>query len=146
MDWNLVKTSNQAYPENSISLIMVQTDSGNPATGWVDMAYTDYPYKKQCPFNLQFAIEIDENSGELDFGTIEDYFINALKKGCVVHPVARVATDFGCIMDVYVDDADFASKLLTEMHEDPNKIVEFGCGFNQDPKWKEYARITKLAL
>lgn len=30
------------------------------------------------------------------------------------------------------------------MYEDHNKLVEFGCGFNHDPKWKEYMRIAKL--
>jgi hypothetical protein len=135
------------YPQNSISILMVQTDTRKAATGWVDLAYEDYKYKKCCPFNLQFNIEISDNnikSEEFDYGTIEDYFINELKKGCITHPVARVASDFGFIMDIYIDNAQFASKKLSEMYEDPNKLVEFGCEFNEDPNWKEYSRITKL--
>lgn len=147
IDCNSIRDSADLYPQNSISVIMVQTDSGKAATGWVDLAYVNYKYKKCCPFNLQFNVEISDSqaeSDELDFGTIEDYFINELKKGCVTHPVARVTTDFGFIMDMYIDDTKFASKKLAEIYEDPNKIVEFGCGFNKDPKWKEYNRITKL--
>lgn len=147
VDCDSMRESADLYPKNLISVIMIQTESGKPATGWVDLAYVEYEFKKCCPFNLQFSVEISEKnteSDELDYGTIEDYFINDLKKGCVTHPVARVATDFGFIMDMYVDNADFASKKLTEMYENPNKLVEFGCGINKDPKWKEYIRITKL--
>jgi len=147
IDCGSIKDSPDLYPTNSISLVMTQTESGKPATGWLDLAYEDYPFKKCCPFNLQFNVEIPENQTEreqLDFGTIEDYFINELKKGCITHLVARVATDFGFIMDVYVDNVEFASQKLADMYEDPNKLVEFGCGFNKDPKWKEYNRITKL--
>lgn len=147
IDCNSINDSPDLYPQHSISVVMVQTDTGKLATGWVDLAYVDYKYKKCFPFNLQFNIEISADQAEsdqLDFGTIEDYFINELKKGCITHPVARVATDFGFIMDIYVDNAEFASQKLTEMYEDPNKLVEFGCGFNKDPKWKEYKRITKL--
>ena len=118
-----------------------------PATGWIDLAYVNYKFKKCCPFNLQLSVEIpdDENTLEdLDFGTIEDYFTNELKKICVTHPVARLATDFGFIMDFYVDKAESASEKLSELYEDPNKLVEFGCGFKNDPKWREYNRITKL--
>ena len=146
-DCQSFKDATDIYPQNSISVIMVQTDSGKPATGWVDLGYTDYKFKKCCPFNLQFNIEISENdieSGSLDFGKIEDYFVDELKKGCIAHPVARVATDFGFIMDIYVDNPDFATKKLTEMYADPEKLVAFGCGFNHDPKWKEYKRIANL--
>jgi hypothetical protein len=147
IDCNSIKDSSDLYPQNSISVVMIQTDSGKPVTGWIDLAYVNYKYKKCCPFNLQFNVEISENENEtkeLDFGKVEDYFINELKKGCITHPVARVATDFGFIMDIYVDNSEFASKKLNEMYEDENKLVEFGCGFNHDPKWKEYSRITKL--
>ena len=143
INWNSIKLSDGAYPQNSISLVVTQTEDGKPATGWIDMAYIDYKYKKYCPFNLQFSIEY-KGSEEPDVTTIEDYFIDALRKGCIVHPVARIATDFGFIMDLYVDDPEFASSTLTKLYENPNKIVEFGCGFNHDPAWKEYLRITKL--
>ena len=141
------KEKTDSYPKSSISIVMAHTDSGKPVTGWVDLGYLDYKYKKCCPFNLQFSVEISDKVDEslqLDFGTVEDYFINELKKGCVIHAVARVATDFGFIMDVYIDNSEFASKKLKEMYDDKNKLVEFGCGFNHDPKWKEFNRITKL--
>ena len=147
VDWETEKTGSEVYPENSISIVMVQGENGLPATGWVDLGYVDYKFKRQCPFNLQFTVEIGETDNEgnvLDMGTVEDYFVNILRKGCVAHPVARVATDFGFIMDFYVDDSDYAANTLSELFEDENKLVEFGCGVNRDPKWKEYKRITEL--
>lgn len=148
VDCESMKQSPELYPSPSISLVMVTTDSGKLGTGWVDLSYVNYPFKPCCSYNLQFTIEVpdddEEQEEELDFDTLENYFIQELKKGCIAHAVARVATDNGFIMDVYVDDVDFASKVLTEMYENPNKLVEFGCGVHHDPKWKEYNRITKL--
>lgn len=146
VNWEEIRLTDIVYPANSISVVMVQTESGKPATGWIDLGYKEYEYKKYCPFNLQFSIEIDETtSEELDMGTIEDYFTDILKKECVVHKVARVVTDFGFIMDFYIDNPEFAQQVLTELIENKNALVEFGCGFNHDPKWKEYKKITKLA-
>ena len=144
-NWNEIRVTDEVYPSNSISIVMVTSESGKPATGWVDLGYRDYQYKKYCPFNLQFNIWIDESTPEdLDMGTIEDYFTDILKKECVVHRVARVATDFGMIMDLYVDNPEFVQATLAELSESKDKLVEFGCGFNNDPKWKEYNRIIKL--
>ena len=146
INWEEIRLTDAAYPSNSISIVMAQSESGKPATGWVDFGYTEYAYKKYCPFNLQFNIWIDETTPEdLDMGRIEDYFKDILKKECVVHPVARVATDFGMIMDLYIDNPDFAQQVIGDLSESDEKLVEFGCGFNYDPEWKEYNRITKLA-
>ncbi|MEO0897169.1 MAG: hypothetical protein AAFY71_12265 [Bacteroidota bacterium] len=145
INWDELRLTKEVYPANSISIVMTQSESGKPATGWVDLGYKEYEYKKYCPFNLQFNIWIDDSTPEdLDMGTIEDYFSEILKKQCVVHPVARVATDFGMIMDLYIDNPEFAQTTLAELSESDKKLVEFGCGFNHDPKWKEYNRITKL--
>ena len=147
INWDSLKNSNEVYPENSISIAMGQTESGKPATGWIDLGYQEYKFKKQCPYNLELSVEIDtqkEQNESIDMGTVEDYFINALKKGCVTHPISRMATDFGLIMDIYIDDVEFASNLLQEMFEGENKKYEFGCGFNKDPKWKTYNKIIKL--
>jgi hypothetical protein len=145
VNWVELRLTEEVYPANSISVFMTQSESGKPATGWVDLAYKEYAYKNYCPYNLQFNIWIDESTPEdLDMGTIEDYFTNILKKECVVHAVARVVTDFGMIMDLYIDNPEFAQIKLGELSESNDKLVEFGCGFNHDPKWKEYNRITKM--
>ncbi len=145
IDWEKIRLTEIVYPSNSISIIITQTESGKPATGWVDLGYKEYPYKQYCPFNLQFNIWLDETTPEgLDMGTIEDYFTNILKKECVSHCVSRVATDFGMIMDLYIDNPEFAQKILGELSESTDKLVEFGCGFNHDPEWKEYDIITNL--
>ncbi len=141
-NWDEIRLTDQVYPATSISILMIQSENGKPATGWVDLGYKDYAYKKHCPYNLQFNIWIDESTPEeLDMATIEDYFTDILKKECVVHRVARVATDFGMIMDLYIDNPEFAQQILGELSESDDKLVEFGCGFNHDPKWQEFDRI-----
>ena len=140
VNWEEVKHLEEVYPGNSISVITAQTEEGKLSTGWVDMAYVNYPYKGQCPYDLQFNVEIPE---DLDMGTVEDYFVGKLREGCIAHPVSRLATDFGLIMDIYIDDQEFAAKMLQDLYLSEDKLVEFGCGFNHDPKWKEYMRITK---
>ena len=145
INWEEIRVSEIVYPENSISVIMTQSGSGKLVTGWVNLAYKKYKYKKYCPYNLQFNIWLDETTSEnLDMGTVEDYFVNILKEKCVVHRVARIATGFGMIMDLYIDNPEFAQKIFGELSESDEKPVEFGCGFNKDPKWQEYNRITKL--
>jgi len=144
VNWEEIKTSDKVYPQPAISIIMIQSESGKPATGWIDLAYKDYPYKKHCPINLQFNIWLDENSPVPDMGTVEEYFVNMLKPKCIVHRVARVATDFGMEMDLYIDNSEFALQVLNELSESEDKLVEFGCGLNYDPQWKEYDRITQL--
>ena len=145
LNWDELRLTEEVYPANSISVFMTQSERGKPSTGWVDLAYEEYAYKNYCPYNLQFNIWIDESTPEdLDMGTIEDYFTNILKEECVVHAVARVVTDFGMIMDLYIDNPEFAQIKLGELSESNDKLVEFGCGFNHDPKWKEYNRITKM--
>lgn len=147
VDCGSIKNAADLYPQSSFTLLMVQTEAGNPGTGWVDLGYVDYKYKACFPHNLQFEVDIfdkDVGSDDLDYGRIEDYFVNELKKGCIPHAVSRVTTDKGFIMDIYVDDSDYAMKKLAEMYDDPNKIVDFGCGFNPDPRWREYGRIIKM--
>lgn len=145
LDWDTIRSTEGVYPSNSISLLMTETETGKPATGWLDLAYKDYPYKKYCPYNLQFSVEVDESRSEdLDMGTIEDFFRDLLKKECVVHVVARVTTDFGMIMDMYIDNPEFAQATLVDLNEREDKWIEFGCGFKYDPKWKEYKRIASL--
>ncbi len=142
LNWEEIRKTAKAYPVNSISIFSTESESGKPATGWVDKGYVDYPYKKYCRFNLQFNIWLnDSDDPALDMGTVEDFFVDKLKRSCVVHRVSRVATDFGMIMDLYVDRPQEAQEILGELLEDENTIVEFGCGFNDDPEWKEYERI-----
>jgi len=43
----------------AISLVMVQSESGLPATGWVNLGYVDYEFTKNCAYNLQFTVEIE---------------------------------------------------------------------------------------
>lgn len=148
--WDLIRDTAEVYPQSSISILLIEDENQKMETGWIDMAYTTYPYKRFCPYNLQFSVETpdndDKNSLELDLGAMEDCFIDELRKGCVAHAVSRLTTEFGFIMDLYVDDTAFASEKLSQMYADPNKPFEFGCGFKHDPNWKEFKRIAASAM
>lgn len=45
VDCQSFKDSTDIYPQNSVSLVMVQTEYGKPVTGWVDLGYIDYKFK-----------------------------------------------------------------------------------------------------
>ncbi|RZJ66648.1 MAG: DUF695 domain-containing protein [Flavobacterium sp.] len=145
VDWESIQKSSDVYPEETIAVILTKTESGKAATGQINTAYVNYPYKKQCAYDLQFSVEMpnEDNPDFPDMMSIEDFFLDALRKKCVAHRVSRVTTDFGFIMDVYVDDAQSAQEILTEINDRENLGFEFGCGFNYDPKWKEYKRVLK---
>lgn len=145
IDWESIRKTDAVYPEEKIAVILAKTESGQAATGQVNIAYADYPFKKQCAYDLQFSVEMpnEENADFPDMMSVEDFLLDALRKECVAHLVSRVATDFGFIMDIYVDDAKSAQEILTEINERENLGFEFGCGFNYDPKWKEYKRVLK---
>ncbi len=142
VDWNVVKQTTAVYPQNSFSLVMGKTDNGKVATGWINLAYKDYNFKKFCPYNFQLSIEIDNNkSQQVDIEYVENYFIDKLQKVCIVHAVSRMMIDDGMIMDFYIDNVDLAEKTFNELYQDPTKLVEFGCAINFDPRWEEYVRI-----
>ena len=55
----------------------------SPTTGWDNIAYKEYVYKKYYPINSQFNVWIDKTTPEdLEMGTIEDHLTNILKKVC----------------------------------------------------------------
>lgn len=142
MNWDKIRNTDSVYPKKSLAVIVTKTESGKPATGWINFGYEDYKFKKYCPCNLQFEIWIEDLPSEPEeMAIIEEYFVKALQKECIVHKVARVSTDFGMIMDFYIDNPEYARKVLGELYENEDKIVEFGCGLNHDPNWEEYDRI-----
>ncbi|MES2656678.1 MAG: DUF695 domain-containing protein [Bacteroidota bacterium] len=104
--WNEIKNTDKVYPQPSITLLALQTKNG-PGTGWVDMGYKKYPYKKNCRYNflikVYFTDSIAGKNPDLDIGTIEDFFIDELRKICVAHIVGRLATDNGLNIEMYLD-------------------------------------------
>lgn len=148
VNWEEIKKTDKVYPPNSISILMLKTDSGKPGTGWVDKAYDKYPHKKYCPHNFLIMVDltdsIAENNPDLDMGTIEDFFVDELRKVCVAHIVARVVTDNGMNIEMYLELQEPAMKHLQTILDNPNRLVSFSCEVNEDPKWTAVSGLMKL--
>ena len=148
LDWEEIKKSGTIYPKNSISILRLNTKSGNFGTGWVDKAYKDYAYKKYCPYNFLIMVDLNDtiaqSNPDLDMGTIQEYFIEELRKICVAHMLSRVATDEGMNIEMYLEDDDAAMKHLETILDNPERIVSFNCEVNKDPKWTAVSGLMNL--
>jgi hypothetical protein len=140
MNWEDIKVNNEKiYPVNSITVFMMDTESGKPATHWVDKAYKNYPYKKECMFNCLITVDLTDdlnaNKPNLDIADIEEYFTAKLREVCVCHIVARITTDTGINLELYVDDVEKAINRLNELEEDTDRRVNFDCEITDDENW-----------
>ena len=146
MNWEEIKASNQhVYPATSITVFIMDTASGKPTTHWVDKAYQNYPYKNECMFNCLITVDLtdDFNSAkpQLDIADIENYFTVQLRSVCVCHLVARITTDNGINLELYVDDVENAIAKLNELEADVERFVEFDCEIQDDADWENVAEI-----
>lgn len=144
MNWDEVKLdSNKVYPKNSITVFMMDTESGQPATHWVDKAYENYEFKQECMFNCYVTIDFENafNSQKKDFdiAEIEQYFANSLREVCICHIVARTTTDNGINIELYVDDVEEAIQKLNVLGDHPNRLVDFDCEIIEDENWDNVA-------
>lgn len=147
MEWNEIKTDDQKiYPPNSITLFLMDTESGLPATCWVDKAYADYPYKKECMFNCYISVDLQNDefnlqNSDLDYADIEDYFIEQLREVCICHMVARITTDNGIAIELYADDVEHVIQKLNEIESDENRLVNFNCEIYDDENWDNVSNL-----
>jgi hypothetical protein len=146
--WNDIKKTDKVYPQNSISILMMKTESGKPSTGWVDKAYKQYEYKKFCPYNFMIMVSLKDSVAQknptLDMGTIETFFTEELRKVGIAHIIARVATDDGVNIEMQLEDNKAAMEHLQNILADPNRLVSFNCEVNYDPKWTAVAGLMNL--
>jgi hypothetical protein len=146
MNWEDIKLSHEKiYPANSITVFMMDTESGKPATHWVDKAYKSYPYKKECMFNCFMTVDLTDGFNskkqDLDIADIEKYFTAKLREVCVCHLVARITTDHGINLELYVDDVENTIHKLNELEADADRLVNFNCEINDDENWENVAGI-----
>lgn len=146
MNWKEIKLVDQkVYPANSITVFMMDTATGVPATHWVDKAYTNYAYKEECMFNcyitVDFTDEFNQLKQPLDNAELEKYFTNNLREVCVCHHIARITTDNGISLELYVDDVEAAIKKFNELESDQARLVNFNCEINDDPEWNNVAEL-----
>ncbi len=148
VNWEEIKKTDKVYPANSISLLMLNTDSGKPGTAWVDKGYDKYPYKKFCPYNFLIMVDLTDSIAKgnlnLDMETIEDFFVDELRKVCVAHIVARVVTDKGMNIEMYLELQEPAMNHLQTILENPNRLVSFNCEVNDDPNWTAISGLMTL--
>jgi hypothetical protein len=148
MTWDDILMTNKIYPDNSISILMLKTESGKAGTGWVNKGYEDYLYKEYCAYNFLIMVDLTDdiakNNPELDMGTIEDYFVNELRKICVAHIVARLVTDTGMNIEMYIDKHELAMEQLQTLLDNPNRLVTFSCEVSHDPNWEEINGLFDL--
>lgn len=144
MNWNDIKTDNQkVYPTESITVFMMDTDSGKPETHWVNKGYEQYAYKKQCPFNCFVTVDFNDDFNAtnltLDVAEIEALFKNKLREVCVCHIVARTTTDTGINIEYYIDDVERAIAKFTEIEQAENQVISFDCEIIEDEDWDNVA-------
>lgn len=141
MTWEEVKTDSQkVYPQSSITVFLMDTEQGKPATHWVDKAYKEYSYKEFCPFNCLVSIDLGDafnvSKGNMDIVEVENYFKDELRKVCVCHLLARVTTDHGFDIELYVDDVERALEKFEELAQNPGRLLNFNCEITEDSDWE----------
>ncbi len=141
MNWEEIKSDSQkVYPASSITLFMMDTESGKPATHWVDKAYKNYAFKEECMFNCYVSIDLTDEFNvqkkDLDFADIEEYFTTKLREVGICHIVARITTDIGLNLELYVDNVENSIDKFNEIEDDPNRLVNFNCEIRDDADWE----------
>lgn len=147
-EWNAVKSSDDLYPVGPITILRMKSKAGGLLTGWVNKGYKTYPYKNFC--NQNFLIKVDlldkfSNCNSVpDMGTVEKYFVENLRKFCVSHLVARLATDNGLNLEFYLENQDAGMICLLQLSNDQNRSVNFTYENNYDPSWSAVQRLFDL--
>jgi hypothetical protein len=148
IDWNTIKQSDKVYPKHSISLVTVQNQEGEISTGWIDKGYEKYPYMGYCPTCMLIRVDltdsIAESNSDLDMGTVEDFFLENLQKFGVAHMIARIATESGMDIFMYVENKKQSETFLLELSASHERLVSFQIEMTDDPKWKIANNLMKI--
>ncbi len=148
INWVEIRKTEIAYPESSLSLLALSDQNGMATTGWIDLAYEDYEFKKYCPVNFLLKIdlsdEIAEQNPDLDMGTIEDFLIDESRKFGVAHMVARLSTAKGMNIEMYSDNAEKVLEHLWTISQKPERKFTFEIDANKDPKWSAFRQLVRL--
>lgn len=147
-EWNSFKLSEGVYPVGPIGLISMNSESGGLLTGWVNKGYKDYPYKRFCRHNFLIKVnlldKLDNSNPDLDMETVENYFIGSLRKVCISHLVARLATDNGLDIECYLENQDAGMICLLQLSNDPERPFNFSYENNYDPSWSAVQGLFEL--
>lgn len=145
INWDEVKNSDKAFPKHSFSILKLTMKNGEMGTGWVDKGYKNYEYKEFCPYNIQIEVDLTDeiaiNNSDLDMGTIEDFFSNALNKICVCHLVSRLVSNKGMDIIIYAELEKPITEYLEKINNDLDRPVSFNYKSLHDPRWTKINRL-----
>lgn len=148
VDWEVVKSSNQIYPKHSFTLLKLTMLNGMLGTGWVDKSYRTYEFKEFCPFHIGISIDLTdkvaENNPDLDMGTIEDFFLDELKRICICHLVSRLVSDRGMELECYSEENEPIEQFLRKVSLAKDRLVSFIYQIDFDPKWKQVNKLLNI--
>ena len=146
-EWDVVIQNGSVYPDESISLVTVETKSGI-GTGWIDKSYLKYPYKTNCRYNILIEVDLSDDSTnsnmELDMAFIEDFFIDGLREKTIAHAVLRLVTDTAMKMEFYVDNKTDSENFLKSACDNPNRLFSFVYEISEDPWWLAVRPLLKM--
>ena len=143
-----MKSSDDLYPAGPIAILRMKSKVGGLLTGWVNKGYEKYPYKNFCKQNFLIKVNLldnlDNSNPDLDMATVENYFVDNLRKLCVSHLVARLATDNGLNLEFYLEYQDAGLICLRQLSNDQNRLVNFTYENNHDPSWSAVQGLFNL--
>ncbi len=148
VDWLAIKATDKVYPNHSISILRLKTRSGKLATGWVDKSYDEYQYKRFSPFNLLVKVELHQQPAEaitaIDMEAIQHFFITEVRRVSIAHFVARLVTDEGMDLEIYLEQKQPVIEHLDQLKDDPALFKSFTYEINKDPRWTAVNGLMKL--
>jgi len=147
IDWLAIKATDKVYPNHAISILKLKTKSGKTATGWLDKSYDQYEYKRFCPYNLLIKVSLHthpaETAVDVDMEAIQDFFITEVRRVSIAHMVARIFTDEGVDLEIYVEQKQPVIQHLDQL-KDPSFIQSFTYEITRDPWWTAVSRLMNL--
>jgi len=147
-EWNMIKSSDELYPAGPIAILQIKSKKSGFLTGWINKGYKDYPYKTFCKQNFLIKVNFQDSrttsETNPDMATVEEYFCDNLRKLCVSHLVARLTTDDGLNLEMYLENKDAGMIALLNLSNDPNRLVSFSYENNYDPDWDAVQGLFQL--
>jgi len=148
VDWLAIKATDKVYPNHAISILKLKTRSGKLATGWVDKSYDEYQYKRFSPYNLLIKVSLPKQSAEtataFDMEVIQHFFITEIRRVSIAHVVARLVTDEGIKLEIYLEYKQPVIEHLDNLKDNPALFDSFTYEVNKDPRWTAVNGLMKL--
>ncbi len=147
-EWLAIKTTGNVYPIPAISILRLTTKSGKAATGWLDKSYHQYAYKRFSPYNLLVNVALPkqpaETTADIDMEAIPHFFITEVRRVSIAHIVARIVTDKGMDLEIYLEQKQPVIKHLDQLRDNPALFDSFTYEIIRDPRWTAVDGLMKL--